>query len=82
MENKRHTITVKRARTSLREPTQMETDALDGVGSLPNVSDVEILEVGPDFVTLSYAYGGSDTFSGTDDHLGKFGLRKKWKDED
>ncbi len=82
MAQERHTITVKRAHTSLREPEQMETDALNGVRALPNVTDVEIVEVGSDFVTLSYVWTGSETFWGTDGHLNKFGLRKKWKDEE
>ena len=81
MSAERHTVTVLRSHTSLRSPDQMETDALNGIGSIPGVINVEVVSVTPDSVTLSYAWVGSEQFQATDEHLAKYGLRKRWKNE-
>lgn len=59
----------------------METDALNGVGSIPGVINVNIEITGDDSVTLSYKWIGAEKFQATDEHLKNYGLRKRWKNE-
>jgi hypothetical protein len=79
--NERHTVIVERAITSLRDDSQIEIDALSGIGSIPGVAHAQVEEVRPGSVTLSYDWTGSETFWHTDEHLAKHGLRKRWSDE-
>jgi hypothetical protein len=83
MNNKeKHTVTVLRFPKSLRRSDQMEADALNGIGSIPGVIDAEIETTDVDSVTLSYTWIGSEQFQTTDEHLAKYGLRKRWKNEE
>ena len=77
----RHTVTVLRLPESLRSSDQMETDALNGISSIPGVTETQIEASSEDSVTLSYVWSGSEQFQTTDEHLRQFGLRKRWKDE-
>lgn len=77
----KHTVTVLRLPQSLHSPDQMETAALNGIGSIPGATDVEIERADDDSVTLSYTWTGSEQFQATDEHLAKYGLRKRWKNE-
>lgn len=77
----RHTVTVLRLPESLRSSDQMETDALNGISSIPGVTETKIEASSEDSVTLSYVWSGSEQFQTTDEHLRRFGLRKRWKDE-
>lgn len=79
--NQKHTVTVLRLPQSLRSSDQMEADALKGIGSIPGVIDVEIEATDVDSVTLSYTWIGSEQLT-TDEHLAKYGLRKRWKNEE
>ncbi|HWR76770.1 MAG TPA: hypothetical protein VN283_06145 [Thiobacillus sp.] len=79
--DQKHTVTVLRLPQSLRSSDQMEADALNGIGSIPGVIDVEIEASDADSVTLSYTWTGSEQFQATDEHLANFGLRKRWKNE-
>lgn len=80
--NQKHTVTVLRLPRSLRNSDQMETDALNGIGSIRHVINVEIESTDVDSVTLSYTWIGSEQFQTTDEHLANFGLRKQWKNEE
>lgn len=77
-----YSIRVFRLPQSLRSPDQMETDALNGIGSIPGVINVNIESTGDDSVTLSYTWTGAEQFQATDEHLKSYGLRKRWKNED
>jgi hypothetical protein len=79
MPRKRHTVTVLRLCGSFAN--DIETDAINGVGSIPGVVDVTIEAGDADSVTLSYEWIGSEDFDRTDEHLANYGLRKRWKDE-
>jgi len=79
--HQRHTVTVLRLPESLRGPDEIETDALNGISSVPGVTEAEIEKADDDSVTLSYVWLGSEQFQTTDEHLRQFGLRKRWKDE-
>ncbi|MBL0140761.1 MAG: hypothetical protein IPP91_01510 [Betaproteobacteria bacterium] len=76
----RNTVTVLRSPTS-QSANEMETDALNGIGTIPGVIDVEIESADSDSVTLSYTWTGTADFQATDEHLAKYGLRKRWKNE-
>ncbi|MFN4351594.1 MAG: hypothetical protein ACK4F6_12380 [Hylemonella sp.] len=78
----RHIVTVLRLPQSLRSSDQMESDALNGIGSIPGVIDVEIEAAAVDSVTLSYTWIKSEQFQATDEHLAEYGLRKRWKNEE
>ena len=80
--DQKHTVTVLRLPQSLRSPDQMETDALNGIGSIPGVINVEIESTDDDSVTLSYTWTGAEQFQATDEHLANYGLRKRWKNEE
>lgn len=79
--NQKHMVTVLRSTHSLRSSDQMEADALDGIGSIPGVIDVKIEATNDDSVTLSYTWKGTGQFQTTDEHLAKYGLRKRWLNE-
>lgn len=79
--HQRHTVIVLRLPESLRNPDQIETDALNGISSIPGVTEAEIETADDDSVTLSYLWSGSEKFQTTDEHLRQFGLRRRWKDE-
>jgi hypothetical protein len=78
MTSARHQITVERSRYSMRDNDQLETDALNGVGSIPGVSDVEIESSNHLSVTLSFSWTGQGQFDRTDEHLEKYGLQRRW----
>jgi hypothetical protein len=79
--HQRYIVTVLRLPESLRNPDQIEADALNGISSIPGVTEAKIEKVDDDSVTLSYLWLGSEKFQTTDEHLRQFGLRKRWKDE-
>jgi hypothetical protein len=79
--HQRHTVTVLRLPESLRGPDQIKADALNGISSIPGVTEAGIENAAEDSVTLSYVWLGSEKFQTTDEHLKQFGLRKRWKDE-
>jgi len=78
MASERQKIIVERSRYSQRDASQLETDALNGVGSIPGVSDVEIDAADSGCVTLSYTWSGSQPFDRTDEHLKKYGICRRW----
>lgn len=82
MSDERHRVTVLRSRPTLRDPSQMEADALSGIGSIPGASDVQIEAVDSGSVMLSYLWSGAEQFERTDEHLAQYGLRKQWKNEE
>ena len=77
----RYTVTVLRLPEALRSSDQIETDAMNGISSIPGVTEVQIEAAREKSVTLSYVWSGSEQFQTTDEHLRHFGLRKHWKDE-
>lgn len=79
--HQRHAVTVLRLQESLRSSDQMEADALNGISSIPVVTEAQIEAYSEDSVTLSYVWLGAEQFQTTDEHLRQFGLRKSWKDE-
>jgi hypothetical protein len=78
MPNERHRITVERTPLGHLRSNSMETDALNGVGSIPGVTDLQVEETGADFVTLSCRWTGTTQFDRTDDHLLQYGLQRRW----
>ena len=80
--NQKHAVTVLRLPGSLRSSDQLESDALNSIGSIPGVVNPEIIVTDVDSVTLSYTWVGAKQFQTTDEHLAKYGLRKRWKNEE
>lgn len=78
MPNPRHRITVERSQLGRLSTNSIGTDALNGVGAIPGVSDLEIEKEETTFVTLSYVWTGACDFEATDEHLSQYGLRRKW----
>lgn len=79
MTSERKHIAVKRLQYSLNGPDRIECDALNGVGSIPGVSDLRVEAATHDTVVLSYVWTGAEHFSRTDEHLGQFGLQRDWE---
>lgn len=79
--HQRLTVTVLRLPESLRSPDQIEIDAINGISSIPGVAEAQIEASSENSVTLSYVWYGSEQFQATDEHLRRFGLRRRWKDE-
>lgn len=77
-----YTVTVLRLPQSPRSQGAMGTDALNGIGSIPGVTEVEIKSTDDNSVTLSYTWAGSEQFQATDEHLANYGLCRRWKNEE
>ena len=72
---KHKTVILYRLEDSLSVNT-IESDALEGMLSIPGVSEVNILSSTPTQVELSYCYTLPDKFQQTNEHLARFGLYK------
>lgn len=78
MLNERYRITVERTSFGHHSSNSMETDALNGVGSIPGVTALQVEETEADFVTLSCLWTGTTQFDHTDEHLSRYGLKRRW----
>ena len=75
--DKRH-VTVLPLGGHRRDTHELETAALNAIGSIPGTVDVEIEASTQESVSLSFLWNGNEDFQGTDEHLARFGLRKHW----
>lgn len=56
------------------------TDALNAMAAVPGASDLELESASDDEVEISYVRTSPEKFLMTEEHLGKYGLRRlDWK---
>lgn len=77
MPSQKFTITLTRnGMQGFLSQNSIETDAINALESLPNVSEVNIINSTELSATANYSWSGTEKIQNIQEHLFKFGLRR------